>query len=325
MSSQSISIGEQETENLSHSLMVPGVSMAIAVLQNVLREIAATEIPILLLGESGSGKDVVAAEIHRLSPNCRHPLMKLSCSSMNPDSLLSCTRSDKSDQNGTFYPGTLLLDEVSDLSPEQQAYLLNLLPDTGKSNSKTLASRLISTSTKDLTHAIRNGSLREDLYFRLNGFCLRIPSLRQRKEDIPLLFATFVARDSKLFGRRQPDIENSTIDLLMQYSWPGNVRELENFARQVVLFGYEFAAGELVMNTRTRGVDKPSPAAATDSVSLKQAAREASRKAERSMIVASLERTHWNRKRTARELQISYKALLYKLKQLGLDDRRTPE
>jgi two-component system response regulator AtoC len=108
----------------------------------------------------------------------------------------------------------------------------------------------------------------------------------------------------------------------MQYSWPGNIRELENFARKVVLFGDELATSELAMSAGKPCVDEPSNPVCAASVSLKQAAREASRKAERGMILASLERTHWNRKRTARELQISYKALLYKLKQLGLDDLR---
>jgi DNA-binding NtrC family response regulator len=171
------------------------------------------------------------------------------------------------------------------------------------------------------------GNFREELYFRLNGFCLRIPSLRQRKEHIQPLFESFVAKHASLLGRQHPHVKSSTMDLLMQYSWPGNVRELENVARKVVVLGDdELAVSDLAVNGRAKPQEKSfSGGTHADSLSLKQAAREASRKAERQMILESLERTHWNRKRSARELQISYKALLYKLKQLGLDEGRGSE
>ena len=321
-----ISIAEAESEDLQQSVMIPGVSSAISVLQRVLPDIASTDIPILILGESGTGKDIIAAEIHRLSPQRKQPFVKLSCSSISLDSLLAAGR-DRQDGNGAPKVGTILLDEVSGLSFEQQTRLLNLLPDSGTASANSLCFRLISTSTKDLTPAMRSGNFREELYFRLNGFCLRIPLLRQRKEDIPLLFSTFVNKYAKLFGRQQPNVKNSTIDLLIEYSWPGNVRELENFARKIVLFGDDqLAIDELAVNGGTNGADEIfSNGHATDSLSLKQAAREASRKVERKMILESLEETHWNRKRSARELQISYKALLYKLKQLGLGDKRGSE
>jgi two-component system response regulator AtoC len=324
---QTMSVAEAEPEDLRQNVMIPGVSSAISVLQRVLPEIASTDIPILILGETGTGKDIIAAEIHRLSPQRTQPFVKLSCSSINLDSMLAARGRHATDGNGMPHEGTILLDEVSGLSFEQQTRLLNLLPDNGKAGANSLRSRLISTSMKDLTPAMRSGNFREELYFRLNGFCLRIPSLRQRKEDIPLLFATFVNKYAKWLGRQQPNVKDSTIDLLIEYSWPGNVRELENFARKIVLFGDDQRAiNELAANGGTNDADESlSNGHATDSFSLKQAAREASRKVERKMILESLERTHWNRKRSARELQISYKALLYKLKQLGLGDKRGSE
>jgi DNA-binding NtrC family response regulator len=165
------------------------------------------------------------------------------------------------------------------------------------------------------------GSFRHELYFRLNGICLRIPALRQRKEDIPSLFAALLSKHSHLLGRQEPRIKNSTMDLLLQHSWPGNVRELENVARKIVVLGNdELAISELADNSEVQCPANDSSNGTNSSVrSLKQAAREASRKAERQLILESLERTHWNRKQSARELQISYKALLYKLKQLELE------
>jgi two-component system response regulator AtoC len=318
LSGQSISLAEREPEDLSLSLMIPGVSAAISVLQRVLVEIASTDIPVLILGESGTGKEIIASEIHRLSPQRNEPLVKVNCSSMTLDSLLVRPVNG----NGTREAGTILLDEVSHLDLERQARLLNLLPDARRPDTNFITARLISTSTKDLTHEMRTGSFREELYFRLNGFCLRVPALRQRADDIPSLFVAFVAKYRTLLGRQQPRVKSSTMDLLTRYSWPGNVRELENLARNIVVLGDdEIAVSELAVSGVTKTPhENPSGSIPGDSISLKQAAREASRKAERKIILESLERTHWNRKRSARELQISYKALLYKLKQLGLDD-----
>lgn len=322
MSGQSIFVGEKEPEDLTLSLMIPGVSAAISVLQRVLAEIASTDIPVLILGESGTGKDVIASEIHRLSPQRKEPLVKFNCSSMSLDSLLNRPTRISSNGIGVRQAGTILLDEVSKLDLERQARLLDLMPDGRRADTSFIRARLISTSTKDLTHDMRTGSFREELYFRLNGFCLRVPALRQRSEDIPSLFSAFLAKYATLLGRQQPRVKTSTMDLLMQYSWPGNVRELENVARNIVVLGDdEMAVTELAVDGVRKTPDENALSAVPiDSVSLKQAAREASRKAERKIILESLERTHWNRKRSARELQISYKALLYKLKQLGLDE-----
>lgn len=327
LSGGSISIAERGPEELAVSLMVPGVSAAVCVLQRVLGEIASTDIPVLILGESGTGKEVIASEIHRLSAQYKEPFIKFDCSSMSLDWLLGTPTHGSGNGTGTRQAGTVLLDEVSHLDAGRQARLLNLLPDGDKTSVSWLSSRVISTSTKDLTQEMRSGNFREELYFRLNGFCLRIPSLRQRKEDIQPLFAAFVTKYASLLGRQQPRIKSSTMDLLMQYSWPGNVRELENVARKIVVLGDdELAVSDMAVNARPKAPDRSSASSThTDSMSLKQAAREASRKAERQMILESLERTHWNRKRSARELQISYKALLYKLKQLGLDEGRGSE
>jgi two-component system response regulator AtoC len=314
----SISVDETRREGAPLSLMVPGVSAEIGVLQRVIPEIAPTDIPILILGESGTGKEVIASEIHRLSCQCKGPFVKFNCSYMTFDWLLDL----EIQSNGSRQEGTVLLDEVSQLDPAKQTLLLNLLPDGARGVSGScLASRLISTSTRDLAQEMRSGNFRDELYFRLNGICLRIPALRQRKEDIPFLFESFLNKYSNLLSRQRPRIKSSTMALLLEHSWPGNVRELENVARKIVVLGNdELAISDLAVNTE----DQPpansfSNGPNTRAQSLKQASRQASREAERHLILESLERTHWNRKQSARELQISYKALLYKLKQLELE------
>jgi two-component system, NtrC family, response regulator AtoC len=300
--------------------MVPGVSASISVLQRAIAEIAPTDIPILILGESGTGKEVIASEIHRLSSQSKGPFVKFNCSSMILDWLLDLEIHRAG--NGGRRNGTVLLDEVSQLNLAKQTLLLDLLPDCqGGVSGNCLSSRLISTSTRDLAQEMRSGNFRDELYFRLNGICLRIPALRQRKEDIPFLFAAFINKHSNLLGRQQPRIKDSTMALLLEHSWPGNVRELENVARKVVVLGNdELAISDLAVNAGEKpSANAHSNGANTKARSLKQAARQASREAERHLILESLERTHWNRKQSARELQISYKALLYKLKQLELE------
>jgi two-component system, NtrC family, response regulator AtoC len=301
--------------------MSAGVSAAIRVLERVIAEIAPTGIPVLLVGESGTGKELIASEIHRRSDRWREPFIKFNCSSMRLESLPIAPAQNGS-STGAPQNGTVLLDEVSDLDLTKQTGLLNLLPDGNGGSSKcTLSARVISTSTEDLVGEMRAGNFREELYYRLNGICLRIPPLRQRKEDIPSLFIFFLSKHATLLGRQSPRIQSSTMELVERYPWPGNVRELENVARKIVVLGDD----DLVRSDLTSAEATKSPVEALlsgsrpDSKSLKDAAREASRKAERELILKSLESTHWNRKRSARELQISYKALLYKLKQLDLD------
>jgi two-component system, NtrC family, response regulator AtoC len=305
------------------SIMIPGVSASISLLQRVIAEIATTDIPVLILGESGSGKEVIASEIHRLSARGAKPFVKFSCSTSSFDWLLGAGFENGGNGSYARLEGTVLFDEVSQLDLDKQGLLLNLLPDGERTVSPgCLMARIISTSTRDLTEEMGAGNFREELYFRLNGICLRVPSLRQRKEDIPELLAVFLTKYANLLGRQQPPIKSSTLDLLIQHAWPGNVRELENIARKIVALGDDsLAVSDLSVSTVGRVPGKSmSNGVGGSPRPLKQAAREASRKAERQLILESLDRTHWNRKRSARELQISYKALLYKLKQLGLDD-----
>ncbi len=309
---------------------VQGTSPAMRALERTIADIAPTEIPVLLIGESGTGKEVVALEIHRLSRRWNEAFVKCGCAGLSTDSLVARLQ-NKENYSGeeAASGGSLFLDEISLLESASQARLLNMLPDgNGNPSAGCLSVRIISSTTRNLEEEMRYGRFREELYYRISGVHLRLPPLRNRKEDIPSLLDFFLKKYASLFARPEPQPTGLTMDLLLRYSWPGNIRELENVARKMVALGDEkLALHDLAAGSPTKSpepVSAPAPARAprNDQApvrSLKEAAREASRKAERTLILSQLERNHWNRKRTARELQISYKALLYKLKQLGLD------
>lgn len=305
-----------------------GLSPAMMALKRVISDIAPTEIPVLLIGESGTGKEMAALEIHRLSNRSNEPFVKCNCAAQGAESLQRRVRGwengamDDTGRSG----GTIFLDEVSLLDHPSQLHLLHCLPDgEGASSGGRPFARVISATTRNLDEEMRGGRFRDELYYRIDGVCLRIPALRTRKQDIAVLLDLFLKRYATLFQRSEPQIKPRTMDLLMAHSWPGNVRELENVARKIVALGdEELAMSDLASAGRPVAVETAAPTPVVvrhhgKIQSLKEAAREASRKAERELIAEALERTHWNRKRTARDLQVSYKALLYKMKQLGLD------
>jgi len=251
---------------------VGGMCAAMQTLENVVAEIAPTNIPVLLVGESGTGKEMFARRIHHLSANADEPLMKIACASMNLPNFageLGLNKAEISGEGFKTLTGTVFFDEISELDAPCQRSLLYALPDgEAKPRRGSLGARVISTTNRNLDDEMRAGRFRSELYYRINGVCLRLPPLRDRKEDIPLLVESFLTKYAAEFGR-------------------------------------------------------PRPSLSPRSYSLKAAARAASREAEREMILEALARTRWNRKRAAQELQISYKSLLYKLKQIGLPDSRT--
>jgi two-component system, NtrC family, response regulator AtoC len=317
---------------LSYQYFVHGSSPAMRALARTIADIASTDIPVLLVGESGTGKEVAALEIHRLSHRKDEPFVKCGCSGLTGDSLAArLQRAENVSADYSPSNGSLFLDGINHLDEAAQGRLLHLLPDGGGVQPEDCNSmRVISSTTRNLEEEMRSGRFREELYYRINGVHLRLPPLRDRREDIPALLEFFFKKYTSLFERPEPKVSESTMSLLLRYSWPGNIRELENVARKIVALGDEhLATHDLSAENGLRAPGPlPVPEASKNSEdsnlhtpvrSLKEAARAASRVAERAMILIQLERTHWNRKKTARDLQISYKALLYKLKQLGLD------
>jgi two-component system, NtrC family, response regulator AtoC len=321
-----ISVGATAGSSRLNQYFVHGVSSAMRALERTIVDIAPTDIPVLLVGESGTGKEVVALEIHRLSRRWNEAFLKCGCAGLTTQSLASrMNYGETSTGEGTKSGGSLFLDEISHLDLLSQARLLDLLPGGhGEASENSLSVRVISSTTRNLDEEMRSGRFREELYYRINGVHLRLPPLRERTDDIPGLIEFFLKKYASLFGRSEPQLCSETMSLLIGHRWPGNIRELENVVRKIVALGNEqLAIAELSAGQFPKGTESPLPLtpgnAQAPGRSLKESSREASRNAERKMILAQLERTHWNRKKTARDLQISYKALLYKLKQLGLE------
>jgi two-component system response regulator AtoC len=283
--------------------------------EQVIADIAPTDIPVLLVGESGTGKDVLGLHIHRLSPRREKPFRKLACSALTPETLLIFDGDGYSQEPG-LRGGTLFLDEVSELSPAAQSHLLHALTASEATSGQGFGERLIGSTSRNLEEQMRSGRFREELYFRINGVSLRLPPLRHRQEDLAALAEFFLGKYAALFERRQPSLSSQTIERLHEHTWPGNIRELENAMKKLVVLGDERTA-----MADLGSVDAAHPAGnGSSGISLKEAARAASRQVERELILKVLGRTRWNRKRAAIELKISYKALLYKLKQIGLED-----
>jgi two-component system, NtrC family, response regulator AtoC len=296
---------------------VGGLSAAWQSLESVVAEIAPTTIPVLLVGEIGTGKEVVAQRLHQLSRRSDNSLIRVKCATATSGNFLSHLDSDFSSTEKTNCTGTIFLDEIAELDVTCQRNLLYALPDGDSTPRKgVLRERLISATTRDLESEVRAGRFRVELFYRISGVCLRLPPLRERKEDIPLLLENFLTKFAAELGRPRPQLSAKTLRQLIDHSWPGNIRELENVARKIAALGDDHAIlasfGELP-SAKTPAPPKAEP----KSYSLKAAARAASREVERQLILEVLARTRWNRKRAAQELQISYKSLLYKMKQIG--------
>ena len=294
---------------------VDGISPSMRSLVSVILEVAQSEVPVLLLAEKGAGKKATARRIHELSRRAGQSFTIVSCKAEG-----SWKVEDGAGPDSLVGQGTVFLEELSNLSAEGQMRLLQTL--TGKSSNGGRVSggaRLICGSACDLEAEVKAGNLREDLYYRISGVCLRLPPLRQRREDIPILTEHFLHKSARDFQRTVPALSDETQHLFQEYSWPGNVRELENAAKAIVALGDETVA----MGGLRAMLRRPNAGVNGGRVSLKQAARAASREMEKELILRALTRTRWNRRRAAEDLQISYKALLYKLKQMGCSEYRT--
>ena len=279
------------------------VSSGMRTVEAVIRELSQNDVPVLVVAEKGSGKAAAAARIHALSGRASEPFEVCQGLEITEHSLAA-----RVDLGGTVY-----LQEVGDLTPAAQAELVGQIVSNGSEQFRV--PRFICGTSHELGHEVKAGRFREDLYYRISGVCLRLPPLRQRKEDIPILRDWFLSSAARDFGRPVPALSPETQSFFLEYHWPGNIRELKDAARAIVALGDEsLAMGGL--RSLLRRVDKGGNG---EKISLKDAARAASREAEQELILQVLARTRWNRRRAAQELQISYKALLYKLKQIGYE------
>jgi two-component system response regulator AtoC len=323
MQSNAPEIGVSEVEKAhppsGNGYSIRGTGASMLALEHVIADISPIDIPVLLVGESGCGKEVVAMQIHQLSRHRDEPFHKISCATVTPDFLDRLGQGYTSGpkvENGSA-PGSVFLDEVCGLDFTCQSKLLNFLPDGDGPKEHCLGQRVISATNRNPEEEMSAGRFREELYYRINGVCLRLPPLRQRKEDIPALVDFFLKKYAAVFGYPERSLTSQSLRIIMDHHWPGNIRELENTIKKLVALGDERAAlAELSFAVpEARAFN-----GASQVLSLKETARAASHVAERELILKVLARTRWNRKRAAKELQISYKALLYKLKQIGMDE-----
>jgi DNA-binding NtrC family response regulator len=302
--------------SLAQTPVVPGFiygyGPAMRTLNAMAAEIAPTGIPVLLMGECGTGKDAYARLIHRLSQQAEAALRKINCAALESGDLFNQLKDQSGEGRSEDTWGTIYLDSVQDLDLHCQRALLSSLPDDeGPGRSLGLRPRVISSTNASLGLEVEAGRFRRELYFRINGACLRLPPLRERKDDILALMEYFLSKHGRASNKTIPSLDGSTLEKLLAYSWPGNIRQLESFALKLVTFGdvrmalHELQSLQSVNERLGQHVGGPS---------LKMAARAASKRAERELIIQALERTRWNRKRAAQELQISYKSFLSKLK-----------
>ena len=311
-------------------------------MRNIRRQvgmIAAVDVPVLILGESGTGKEVLARLIHKLSPQAGQKFLKVNCAAL-PDDLLEselfgfeagaftgATRS-KPGRFELCEKGTILLDEIGEMPPALQAKLLQVLQDhqfsrLGGRSLVKVDVRILAATNVDIPQALASRKLREDLYYRLNAFSLTLPALRERQEEIPILLQHFMARFAVRYSRNPLPLAPALVDAAIEHSWPGNLRELENFVKRYLILGDEHQAiQELRAHARNAiGVCGYSPAPARATLGdLKSIVRDLKDEAEIKAIGEALEHTKWNRKAASRLLNISYKALLYKIREYGLED-----
>jgi two-component system, NtrC family, response regulator AtoC len=291
-------------QNGGARIWIESVSAGMRTVEAMIRELSQNDVPMLVVAEHGSGKAAVAARIHALSRRAAEPFQVYQGLEASEEILAA-----RDGQSGTVY-----LQEVGDLTAAAQKELVRQIGLSGAEQRRV--PRYICGTSRELEPEVRAGKFREDLYYGISGVCLRLPPLRQRKEDIPVLRDWFLSTAARDFCRAVPVLSPETQNFFLEYNWPGNIRELKDAARAIVGLGDEtLAMGGL--RSLLRRVDRGGNG---EKISLKDAARAASREAEREIILQVLTRTRWNRRRAAQELQISYKALLYKLKQIGYQE-----
>ncbi len=312
------------------------VSPQMREIQGIVEQAARADVTVLICGETGVGKELIARSIHVHSPRRRAPFVKVNCAAV-PRELLESELFGH--ERGAFTgahqrkpgrfeladTGTIFLDEIGELHPALQAKLLHVLQDgefsrVGGQHNLNVDVRVICATNRDLAREVAAARFREDLFYRLNVINILVPPLRERREEIPGLVQYFVQRYSRLFNFPEPEISDSSMMALLQYNWPGNIRELENFIKRMIVL-QDLSLPHALTTVAT--IPAPTPDggeafAATKGLSLKEISRRAVLEAERQVIRRALEQCRWNRVKTAKMLKISYRALLYKIKDMGL-------
>jgi two-component system response regulator AtoC len=309
-----------------------GTTPAMALIHRQIRRVANVNIPVLLTGESGTGKGVVSSLIHCYSAAAHSPFVQINCAAL-PTELIeselfgyekgSFTGANAAKQGRLEMAGsgTVFLDEIAEMDARLQAKLLHVLQDghfsrVGATQEQQVCTRFIIATNRNLQQEIAAGNFREDLYYRIDGITIHLPALRERAEDIPALVEYFLQKYGQRYATRIPSVSPDIMNRLQAYHWPGNIRQLENLIRRYVVLGSEETVlTELVESPRDVFQFTLPP---NGHVSLKEITRRAVRQVERQVIEKALHATGWNRKRAAKMLRISYRAFLYKLEEAAI-------
>jgi two-component system response regulator AtoC len=313
-----------------------GRSPAMTELRHRVEKISRTNIPILLTGEGGTGKEAIARWIHAHSEYASGEFVKVNCAAI-PGMLLESelfgyekgaftgATTSKPGRVELAHQGTLFLDEIADLDLNLQSKLLHFLQDgtfsrIGDQAERKIEARLLCATNKDLEKETSNGTFRQDLFYRIHVFRLKLPTLRERKEDIPMLAEHFRHQFEKQFGMKAEAFPVEMLEYLKNLSWQGNIRELSNAVARYVLLGPDAAFHVENLHKKSKAALKTDPEASP--VSLKRLAKDATKEMERNVILEALRANQWNRRKTAQALKISYRALIYKIQDAGLVSRR---
>ena len=336
----------------SEMMLLWGDNPKMKEVREIVEQVADTDITVLVRGPSGTGKELVARSLYHLSGRRTRPFVKVNCAAL-PSELLESelfgfergafTGAQKRKLGKFEYAngGTIFLDEISEMHPNLQAKLLQVLQDgefsrLGGESDVRVDTRIIAATNRNLEEAVEEGNFREDLYYRLNVVTVNLPPLRDRIDALPLLVEHFLEKYNEQYDKHLEQLSPETMELFMTYHWPGNIRELENMVKRMVVLGSEgTVTQEIHLRDPAEDLEEAAPADGLfdldalgadfsdgEGIDLKAISKRAAQIAEKRVIEKVLGQTRWNRKEAAERLKISYKALLYKMKENGLSANR---
>jgi two-component system response regulator AtoC len=327
---------QQKLKETSKEILI-GDSQPMGEIKNIIEEVADSELTVLIRGESGTGKEIVARLIHARSNRKKEPFVKVNCAAIPRDLLeaelfgyekgaFTGAHKTKPGRFEVANGGTMFLDEIGDMPMELQSKLLQVLEQqefvrVGGINNIHVDVRIVCATNKNLDDAISAGAFRDDLFYRLNEITINLPSLAGRRVDIPLLVDHFLEKYSILYNKDRKDLKSETIRQLQNFDWPGNVRQLENLIKQIVVRSDENIIYDTLKGPIS-GTGKKTPMLdlSDDDFSMKRKVQEAVSEVEKMMITKVLHKTNWNRRKAAKMLDISYRSLLYKIKEYKIID-----
>jgi two-component system response regulator AtoC len=334
MTDSNTTFGDASGFELPPETVIFGHSPQMLEVQKRIERLAKTDIPVLISGSSGTGKEVISRLLHMRSPWRDGPFVKINCPAI-PESLMESELFgyERGAFTGAFARkmgrvelanrGTLFMDEIGELKLSLQSKLLQLLQDRsfcriGASEDKKVEVRIVCATNRDLKAEVEAGSFRQDLYYRINVLSIQLPPLTERRADISMLIDYFITSFSKSYGRAVRPFSGSMMKMFESYYWPGNIREMENLIKRYIIFGSEEMIAAAIQPRTTASISVP---LGDEPISLNTLTRQAMKQFERKIIMQVLSDNRWSRKKTANKLSMSYRSLLYKLRDAGISSR----